>query len=115
MPGTYTKEKETMDMNIVTPEEVGFSSTRLSRITTVMQGYVDQGRPPGIITAVVRRGKVVHLACFGTRDVEAGVPMRPDTILRIYSMSKPITSTPGPQGRASNSSTWNARSPYATC
>jgi CubicO group peptidase (beta-lactamase class C family) len=57
-----------------------------------MQRYVDAGRPPGIITAVARQGKVVHFECFGLRDVEAGKPMQPDTIVRIASMTKPITS-----------------------
>jgi CubicO group peptidase (beta-lactamase class C family) len=80
-----------MDMNIVTPESVGLSSARLDRIGTATQGYVDQGRPPGLITAVARRGKVAHFECYGKRDVEAGEPMRPDTLLRIYSLTKPIT------------------------
>jgi len=56
-----------------------------------MQAYVDQGEPPGLITAVARRGKLVHLRCFGMRDVEAGKPMQPDTLFRVYSMTKPIT------------------------
>jgi CubicO group peptidase (beta-lactamase class C family) len=81
-----------MDMNVVTPESVGFSSTRLSRITTAMQGYVDAGQLPGVITVVARRGKVVHFECLGIMDVEADKPMRPDAILRMFSMTKPITS-----------------------
>ncbi|MBN1581012.1 MAG: beta-lactamase family protein, partial [Anaerolineae bacterium] len=80
-----------MDINIIPPESVGFSSTRLERIHPAMQGYVNKGHPPGIITVVARQGKVVHYECFGLRDVGAGQPMRPDTILRIYSMTKPIT------------------------
>ncbi len=79
-------------MNIVSPEKVGLSSTRLNRIGEAMQGYVDKGQPPGMITLVARRGKVAHLQCFGMMDVEAGKPMQRDTIFRIYSMTKPIAS-----------------------
>jgi CubicO group peptidase (beta-lactamase class C family) len=78
-------------MNMATPEEVGLSSARLQRLRTVMQGYVDQGKVAGLITMVARRGKVAHFECFGMMDIEAGKPMRPDTIFRIYSMTKPIT------------------------
>ncbi|MEE9264006.1 MAG: serine hydrolase domain-containing protein [Vicinamibacteria bacterium] len=73
------------------PEDVGMSTTRLERIRPVMQAYVDQGKLPGMITAVARRGKVVHFDRLGMMDVEAGKKMRPDTIFRIYSMTKPIT------------------------
>jgi CubicO group peptidase (beta-lactamase class C family) len=81
-----------MDMNVVAPESVGFSSTRLSRITTAMRGYIDAGQLPGVITVVARRGQVVHFECLGIMDVEADKPMRPDAILRMFSMTKPITS-----------------------
>jgi len=78
-------------MDTIRPEEVGLSATRLDRIAPAMQVYVDQGLPPGLITAVARRGKLVHFDCYGMRDVQAGKPMRLDTLLRIYSMTKPIT------------------------
>jgi CubicO group peptidase (beta-lactamase class C family) len=81
-----------MDMNMVAPESVGFSSTRLGRITAAMQRYIDAGQLPGIITAVARRGQVAHFECLGMMDTEAGKPMQADTILRIFSMTKPITS-----------------------
>ena len=79
-------------MNTVTPEEVGFSASRLSRIGTVMQRYVDQNKLAGLITLVARRGKVVHFERFGMMDLETAKPMQFDTIFRIYSMTKPITS-----------------------
>jgi CubicO group peptidase (beta-lactamase class C family) len=79
-------------MNIVTPEEVGVSSSRLSRIGTAMQRYVDQRKLAGIVTLVARRGKVVHFEKFGYQDLASGKPMELDTIFRIYSMTKPITS-----------------------
>jgi len=74
------------------PEEVGLSSERLKRINKVMQGYVDENKLVGLVTVVARRGKVAHFECFGTMDIESNKAMRPDTIFRIYSMSKPITS-----------------------
>jgi len=74
------------------PEEVGLSSARLKRINKVMQGYVDENKLAGLVTVVARRGKIAHFECFGTMDIEANKPMRLDTMFRIYSMSKPITS-----------------------
>jgi CubicO group peptidase (beta-lactamase class C family) len=79
-------------MNSLVPEEVGFSSSRLSRIGAVMQSYVDQGELAGLVTLVARYGNVVHLERFGMMDLEASKPMRLDTIFRIYSMTKPLTS-----------------------
>ena len=75
------------------PEEVGLSSERLQRIKTVMQDYVDQQKLAGLTTVVARRGKIVHFENFGVRNIETGEPIQSDTIFRIYSMSKPITST----------------------
>ena len=74
------------------PEEVGVSAERLKRIRPVMQDYVDKGNLPGFLTVVARRGKIVHFETIGMRDVENKKPIEPDTIFRIYSMSKPITS-----------------------
>ena len=74
------------------PEEVGVSAERLERIRPVMQGYVDNGQVSGFLTVVARRGKIVHFETIGMRDVENSKPVEPDTIFRIYSMSKPITS-----------------------
>ncbi len=73
------------------PEAVGMSTTRLERLSRVMQQLVDDERLAGITTMVARRGQVVQFETFGHRDIEAGAPMSEDTIFRIYSMSKPIT------------------------
>ncbi len=67
------------------------SSARLGRIRPVMEGYVAAGHFAGVVTAVARRGKVAHLEAVGLQDKESGQPMGPDTIFRIYSMTKPIT------------------------
>ncbi len=74
------------------PEKVGFSAERLERIRPVMQDYVDKEHVPGFLTVVARRGKIVHFETIGMRDVENKKPIEADTIFRIHSMSKPITS-----------------------
>lgn len=74
------------------PEEVGLSSERLARIRAAMQRYIDRKEVPGAVTLVARRGKVAHLEAQGLRDVEAKAAMTTDTIFRIASMTKPITS-----------------------
>src|SRR5512136_3344973 len=80
-------------MDSVKPEGLGFSSARLARINTAMQRYVDEQKLAGIVTLIARRGKVAHFEKFGMADVEAGRPMQLDTLFRIYSMTKPITTT----------------------
>ena len=79
-------------MNTIAPEEVGVSSTRLNRLREAMQSYVDEGKLAGLITMIARRGQVLHFECFGMMDIEAGKSMQSDTIFRIHSMTKPITS-----------------------
>src|SRR5258708_24165678 len=73
-------------------EKVALSSTRLQRISKVMQNYVEQNKLAGLITMLARRGEVVHFECFGMMDIEANKPMQSDTIFRLFSMTKPITS-----------------------
>lgn len=75
-----------------TPASVGVSGERLNRLSSTLQQFVDQGRAAGIVTIVVRQGKVVEFEAFGKRDVESNAPMQKDTIFRIASMSKAITS-----------------------
>ena len=79
-------------MQRVTPEEVGLCSKRLARIGPWMRSWVDSGRLPGMVTLVARRGRVAYLDKVGLRDVAAGLPMGEDTLFRIYSMTKPLTS-----------------------
>jgi CubicO group peptidase (beta-lactamase class C family) len=57
-----------------------------------MRQAVDDGRAAGIVTLVARRGRIAHFAAFGKQDVESGVPMARDTIFRIASQSKAVTS-----------------------
>jgi len=79
-------------MKSVKPEKVGFSSERLGRINTVMQRYVDEQKAAGFVTLIARRGQVVHFEKCGMAEIETNKPMALDTIFRIYSMTKPITS-----------------------
>jgi CubicO group peptidase (beta-lactamase class C family) len=74
------------------PEEVGFSSARLERIRQRMQADVDDGRIPGAVLLVARRGKIASLQVVGFRERAAGRAMTADAVFRIYSMTKPIVS-----------------------
>ena len=74
------------------PEDVGLSSAQLARIEAVTQKYVDSGLVPGAVMLVARRGKVAWTRTMGFRDRAAKEAMRPDSIFRIYSMTKPIVS-----------------------
>ena len=68
------------------------SAERLARIDPLLQAYVDEHRVAGVLAMVSRRGKVGYYEDYGYRDLDAGAPMTRDTIFRIYSMTKPITS-----------------------
>jgi CubicO group peptidase (beta-lactamase class C family) len=76
----------------VDPGEVGLDGHRLQRIDSHFRSYVDDGRLPGWQVIVSRRGRVAHLSSYGFADKEAGRTVATDTIWRIYSMTKPVTS-----------------------
>lgn len=76
----------------VRAEDVGLDSSRLADIPNFMRSYVDQGKLAGVSTLVSRHGRIAHFETIGHRDREAATPMERDTIFRIYSMTKPITS-----------------------
>ena len=73
-------------------ERAGMNPARLARIDAMIQGYVDARQIPGAVTLVVRRGEIVHVGVQGKRAFDGAEPMTRDTIFRIYSMTKPITS-----------------------
>lgn len=79
-------------MEIGNAEKLGFSLPRLGRIKTLQQRFMDEGKLPGFVTLVARRGEVAYLDAVGYRDLEEKRPYQTDTIVRIYSMTKPITS-----------------------
>jgi CubicO group peptidase (beta-lactamase class C family) len=75
------------------PESAGMSKAALDRVENhLKQRYIDAGRFPGTQLLVYRRGKIVHSTVQGFADLERKVPVKDDTIFRIYSMTKPITS-----------------------
>jgi CubicO group peptidase (beta-lactamase class C family) len=76
-----------------TPESAGMSKAALDRLEQRLKlRYIDSGRFPGTQLLIYRRGKIVHSTVQGFADVERKVPVKDDTIYRIYSMTKPITS-----------------------
>jgi CubicO group peptidase (beta-lactamase class C family) len=72
------------------PESVGLSSQRLANIETVTAGHIESGMLPGAVMLVARKGRVAWFKTMGYRDRASGDPMKPDSIFRIYSMTKPI-------------------------
>lgn len=80
------------ELSTIQPEEVGLSSERLERIREMIQDHIDRNQISGAVTLVARQGKVAYFESFGMMDIEANKPMQPDTIFRIASMTKPLTS-----------------------
>ncbi len=78
-------------MEIVSPESVGLSSSRLQRITDWLEEQVTSERVAGASVLLSRRGKVAYFNAAGQSEVSTGKPFVEDTIVRIYSMTKPIT------------------------
>jgi CubicO group peptidase (beta-lactamase class C family) len=72
------------------PEDAGFSSERLARITQFFQSEVDKGAIPGAVLLVSRNGKIVYQQAIGYQDRESKIPMKLDAIFRIFSMTKPV-------------------------
>lgn len=74
-----------------TPAAMGFNPARLAQLDKTLRGYIDRGELAGASVLIARNGKVVHLENFGYRDLAAKAPMTTDTIVRIWSMTKPVT------------------------
>lgn len=80
-------------MKSVSPESVGMSSARLERVRDHLQGlYIDSGKVSGCQTLIARRGEVCWFESQGQMDRERSLPVADDTLFRIYSMTKPVTS-----------------------
>ena len=76
----------------ISPDQAGMSAAALQRITRHLETrYLDSGRFPGAQLLIYRRGGIVHQSVHGFADVERKAPVTSDTIFRIYSMTKPIT------------------------
>ncbi|HMO53178.1 MAG TPA: serine hydrolase domain-containing protein, partial [Tepidiformaceae bacterium] len=78
--------------DVSSPTELGLDPTRLGYLDAHLKRYVDDGKLAGTLMLVARGGDVGHFEPYGMADRERGIPMRRDTIFRIYSMTKPITS-----------------------
>jgi CubicO group peptidase (beta-lactamase class C family) len=72
------------------PEEVGFSSERLQRISDLVQRHITAGSFSGAVTLVARNGRVARLEAQGLMDIESSKPMQKDSIFQIMSMTKPV-------------------------
>ena len=83
-------------MNVEFPraqaQDTGFSAERLQRLTDALKRDVDTGAAPGAVLLIARRGQIACHETIGMRDREAGSAMALDTLFRIYSMTKPVTS-----------------------
>ncbi len=77
-------------LEVASPETVGLSAVALARVDAALGALIAEGKLAGAVTLVARRGKVVHRARLGVKDLASGEPLRDDTIFRIYSMTKPV-------------------------
>ncbi len=80
------------DLEKVAPEQAGLSSARLGQIAGAVKPYIDNKQLAGAVIGVARDNKLVYLESFGAMDIDSGRTMREDTIFRIASMTKPVTS-----------------------
>jgi CubicO group peptidase (beta-lactamase class C family) len=71
------------------PAAAGFSVDRLERMHRLVQAHIDDGRMAGAITLIARDGKIIDARTYGLRDVAAKLPMERDSLLSIYSLTKP--------------------------
>ncbi|MEO1984075.1 MAG: serine hydrolase domain-containing protein [Fuerstiella sp.] len=80
------------DQLVVQPAAAGMSARKLARVDRIMQRLVKDGQLPGAVVLVSRHGQIAHLESYGYRNIENKVPMTDNTIFRIYSMTKSLTS-----------------------
>ena len=79
-----------VDLTVIKPEDVGFSSERLESLHTFMQQTVEQKEIAGIVTILARHGKVIDYRAYGVSDMASGTPITKDAIFRDFSMTKPV-------------------------
>lgn len=87
-----TQAFEGQKLQIATPEDVGLSLKRLTHIDKVMQAYVEWSKMADAVTMIVLKVNIAYFNSFGMADIQAKKPMTNETIFRIASMTKPITS-----------------------
>ena len=76
----------------VDPASVGMDGEKLDSVTARLQRHIDDGDIPGVVAAVARNGRLVYFESLGESDLENGREMAPDTLFRIYSMTRQVTS-----------------------
>ena len=81
------------DLQRAAPESVGLSSAGLAAATAALEAHIEAGHVAGVVAAVARRGRLVYVEALGQRDLAQGDPMPENAIFRLYSMTRPITST----------------------
>src|SRR5438067_5346485 len=84
--------RELQPLATAIPEQVGVSAERLERITSMLKKEIADGKLPGAVVMVARKGKIVYSDAIGFQDKGAEMPMKLDSIFRIYSMTKPLVS-----------------------
>jgi len=82
-PHKQSQAVHTLDLTVVKPETVGFSSERLERLHALIQNEIDQKKLAGAVTILARHGKVVEYRVYGQRDLATSAPMARDTIFRV--------------------------------
>src|SRR5262245_49059338 len=88
---SHTAVAKELGMPTATPESQGFTTAGLDALTKEFRSLVDNQKRAGVTTLVARHGKVVHFDAYGKADAASGAPLKPDSIFRIASMTKPIT------------------------
>jgi CubicO group peptidase (beta-lactamase class C family) len=79
------------DLSVTSPKEVGLSSDRLEHLTQEIDRNIEEGHLAGSVVLIARNGKIAYLNAAGMQDIEEDIPMKENTIFRIASMTKPIT------------------------
>jgi len=87
---THSAAASQLGMPTASPESQGFSVAGLDALNKEMHALVDQKKLAGVTTLIARHGKVVHLDTYGAANAGTGAPLKPDSIFRIASMTKPI-------------------------
>ncbi len=90
---TLTLPAAAQDLATASPESMGMSSSRLAEATEALQAHVNASDIAGVVAAVARQGRLVYFEALGQRDRETGSAMTRDALFRLYSMTRPITST----------------------
>ena len=81
----------TRELQWSTPEAEGLSREGLERVDAAVRAHIDAGTLAGAVTLVARHGRIVHVNAMGKKDLASGEPLLPDTLFRIFSMTKPVT------------------------